>query len=140
MIPGKARLGLDIRQSTRNVPVSRPRDRRLSHGDAAARRGMTAEYVQRSDTSATPMDAAVVEALTAAAAASGGVPPDAVRRGPRHGAGAHVPSAMLFVPCKDGVSHDLSEEASSGRRGRSGGRGQALNAIWRSADRGSSRS
>jgi allantoate deiminase len=74
---------------------------------------MQVEFVQRSDSPATPMNESVVEALAAAAEASG----EPFRRMPS-GAGhdtqviaPHVPSAMLFVPCKDGISHDPSEEA-----------------------------
>ena len=114
VIPGEVRLGLDIRSVDTEAYRGVARGIADFARDAAARRGMTAEYVQRSDTSATPMDATVVEALAAAAAATG----EAFRQMPS-GAGhdtqlvaAHVPSAMLFVPCKDGVSHDPSEEAS----------------------------
>ena len=28
----------------------------------------------------------------------------------------HVPTAMVFVPCKDGISHSPAEDAESGRR------------------------
>jgi acetylornithine deacetylase/succinyl-diaminopimelate desuccinylase-like protein len=79
----------------------------------AVRRGMRAEYVERSDTPSTKMDTSVVEALTQAAEESG----EAFRLMPS-GAGhdtqlvaSLVPSAMVFVPCKDGISHDPSEEA-----------------------------
>jgi acetylornithine deacetylase/succinyl-diaminopimelate desuccinylase-like protein len=74
---------------------------------------MRAEYVQRSDTPAIPMDAAVVEALSAAASAAG-APYRQMPSGAGHDTqviAPRVPSAMLFVPCKDGVSHDPSEEA-----------------------------
>jgi hydantoinase/carbamoylase family amidase len=113
VIPGEAHLGFDIRS------VDGERHRAIARSiaefaqQAAGRRGMRAEYVQRSDTPAIPMDAAVVGALAAAAEAAGAP----YRRMPS-GAGhdtqviaPRVPSAMLFVPCKDGVSHDPSEEA-----------------------------
>jgi len=113
VIPGEAHLGFDIRS------VDAESYRGVARGiaefaeQAAARRGMRAEFVQRSDSPATPMDEGVVGALAAAAEASG----EPFRRMPS-GAGhdtqviaPHVPSAMLFVPCKDGVSHDPSEEA-----------------------------
>jgi acetylornithine deacetylase/succinyl-diaminopimelate desuccinylase-like protein len=74
---------------------------------------MRAEFAERSDSPPTAMHEDVVEALTQAARASG----EPFRRMPS-GAGhdtqliaSHVPSAMLFVPCKDGISHDPSEEA-----------------------------
>jgi hydantoinase/carbamoylase family amidase len=113
VIPGEAHLGLDIRSVDGETHRSIARRLEQFAQDSASKRGMRAEYVQRSDTPATPMDARVVEALAAAAAGSG----EPFRRMPS-GAGhdtqvmaPHVPSAMLFVPCKDGVSHDPSEEA-----------------------------
>jgi len=113
VIPGEAHLGFDIRS------VDAESYRGVARGvaefaqQAAAKRGMQVEFVQRSDSPATPMNESVVEALAAAAEASG----EPFRRMPS-GAGhdtqviaPHVPSAMLFVPCKDGISHDPSEEA-----------------------------
>ena len=72
------------------------------------------EYAQRSDTPATPMDAGVVAALSESAEAAG-APYRQMPSGAGHDTqviAPRVPSAMLFVPCKDGVSHDPSEEAS----------------------------
>jgi hydantoinase/carbamoylase family amidase len=113
VIPGEARLGFDIR----SVDAETYRGVARSIGEfaeqAAGRRGMSVEFVQRSDTPATPMDARVVESLTAAAAAAG-APYRQMPSGAGHDTqviARRVPSAMLFVPCKDGVSHDPSEEA-----------------------------
>jgi allantoate deiminase len=113
VIPGEAHLGFDIRSV--DADIYRGVARRLAAfaEEAAARRGMRAEFVQRSDSAATPMDSGVVEALTAAAEASG-EPFRLMPSGAGHDTqviAPHVPSAMVFVPCKDGVSHDPSEEA-----------------------------
>jgi allantoate deiminase len=80
----------------------------------AERRGMRAEYRERQRLAATPMDAKIVAALSDAAAACG----EPWRR--MHSGAAHdtmcvadrVPTAMVFVPCKDGISHHPAEQAS----------------------------
>lgn len=59
------------------------------------------------------MHETVVEALTRAARGSGErfrLMPSGAGHDTQLVAGL-VPSAMVFVPCKDGVSHDPSEEA-----------------------------
>jgi hydantoinase/carbamoylase family amidase len=113
VIPGEVRLGLDIRSVDPELYRGVARGIEAFAHEAAARRGMTAEYVQRSESAATAMDERIVDSLAAAAAAAG----ERFRRMPS-GAGhdtqliaRQVPSAMLFVPCKDGISHDPSEEA-----------------------------
>jgi hydantoinase/carbamoylase family amidase len=81
--------------------------------EAARRRGMKAEYRQRQTLPATPLDGRIVEALSAAAEATG------ERYMTMHSGAAHdtmcvaerVPSAMVFVPCRDGISHHPDEEA-----------------------------
>ena len=80
----------------------------------AERRGMRADYRERQRLAATPMDATIVDALAAAAAASD----EPWRR--MHSGAAHdtmcvadrIPTAMVFVPCKDGISHHPAEHAS----------------------------
>jgi hydantoinase/carbamoylase family amidase len=113
VIPGEVRLGLDIRSVDSDAYHGVARDLAAFAEQAAARRGMRAEFVQRSDSAATPMDDRVVGALAQAADASG-EPFRLMPSGAGHDTqlvAKHVPSAMLFVPCKDGVSHDPSEEA-----------------------------
>jgi hydantoinase/carbamoylase family amidase len=81
--------------------------------EAARRRGMKAEYRQRQTLPATPLDGGIVDALSAAAEATG------ERYVRMHSGAAHdtmcvaerVPSAMVFVPCRDGVSHHPDEKA-----------------------------
>ena len=81
--------------------------------ERAAARGMTVEVVERHRQPATPMDTRIVAALEVAAAATG----EAVLT--MHSGAAHdtmciagsVPTAMVFVPCKDGISHSPAEAA-----------------------------
>ena len=81
--------------------------------DAAQRRGMTARYVQRQTLPATALDARIVGALAEAAAATG-EPWTTMHSGAAHDTmcvAELVPSAMVFVPCRDGVSHHPAEHA-----------------------------
>ena len=74
-----------------------------------------------------PMDAGVVGALAASAEESG----ETFRQMPSGAAhdtqcvASRVPSAMVFVPCVDGLSHTPLEQADTGRRG-ARGRGRLL--------------
>lgn len=80
---------------------------------AAAKRGMTVEVVERQRNPATPMDARIVAALEAAAAATG-APVLTMHSGAAHDTmcvADTVPTAMVFVPCKDGLSHTPLEDA-----------------------------
>ena len=113
VIPGEARLGLDIRSVNGDAYHRVARELAEFAAAAAAQRGMRAEYLERSDSPPTEMDERVVEALRHAAEATG----EPFRLMPS-GAGHDtqlvaklVPSAMVFVPCKDGISHDPAEDA-----------------------------
>ena len=83
---------------------------------AADRRGLSLRRVERQLVPATPLDQQVIAALETAAEATGEA---AIRMisGAGHDtmciAGV-VPSAMLFVPCKDGISHHPAEDADPG--------------------------
>ncbi len=80
---------------------------------AAERRNMTAEVVLRQKLAVTPLDAAIVDALDEAARSTG----ESHMR--MHSGAAHdtmcvadrVPSAMVFVPCVEGISHHPDEDA-----------------------------
>jgi acetylornithine deacetylase/succinyl-diaminopimelate desuccinylase-like protein len=81
--------------------------------DAAERRGMTAEVSERQSLPATPMDERIVAALDASAQATG-EPSMVMVSGAAHDTmcvADRVPSAMVFVPCKDGISHSPLEDA-----------------------------
>jgi acetylornithine deacetylase/succinyl-diaminopimelate desuccinylase-like protein len=74
---------------------------------------MRAEFTERQNLPATPMDDRIVDALETAAQATG----EPFMR--MHSGAAHdtmcvadrVPTAMVFVPCVDGISHHPAEDA-----------------------------
>lgn len=113
VVPGQARISLDIRSMNdeRVQAVSRQIARFALV--ASRRRGMQASYSERQSVAAVNLDDRVVGALESAAGASGesyrrmisGAAHDTMCVAPR------VPSAMLFVPCKDGISHSPLERA-----------------------------
>ena len=114
VVPGRARLSLDIRgvvdESYRGVAA-----RIVEFAEqAAVRRGTTARFQQRQTLPATPMDDCIVDSLEAAAKATG-QPYMMMTSGAAHDTmcvADHVPTGMLFVPCKDGISHSPAEDAS----------------------------
>jgi hydantoinase/carbamoylase family amidase len=112
-VPGEARFSLDVRGVDEEGFRGVARDIEKFARAAAEQRGMTAEYVQRQTLSATPLDGRVVGALEVAADASG-EPYLAMHSGAAHDTmsiAGRVPSAMIFVPCKDGISHSPEEDA-----------------------------
>ena len=112
-IPGRTRISLDVRG-----PDDAAVHRVIGEIDefaqrAAAGRGMTSTYVQRQTVPATPMDPAIVEALEAAAQRTG-EPFTTMISGAAHDTmcvADRVPTAMVFVPCRDGLSHTPVEDA-----------------------------
>jgi hydantoinase/carbamoylase family amidase len=112
-VPGRARFSLDIRGVDEDGFRGVARDIAAFAKEAAERRGMSAEYAQRQTLSATPLDGRVVAALEEAAEASG-EPYMAMHSGAAHDTMSiadRVPSAMVFIPCKDGISHSPEEDA-----------------------------
>ncbi|MFN8185956.1 MAG: Zn-dependent hydrolase [Gaiellales bacterium] len=113
-IAERVRFSLDIRGPDEDAFRGVAREIGAYAERAAAARGMTAEYRERQTLPATPMSEAVVGALDAAASATGepyrvmvsGAAHDTMCVAPR------VPSAMVFVPCRDGISHHPAESAS----------------------------
>ena len=113
-IASRVRFSLDVRGPDDASFQGVARDIGAFTPEAARRRGMTAEYRQRQTLPATPLDAGIVGALGQAAAATG-EPWMTMHSGAAHdtmSVAGHVPSAMVFVPCKDGVSHHPDEDAS----------------------------
>jgi hydantoinase/carbamoylase family amidase len=113
-IAEQVRFSLDIRGPVEDAYRGVARDIAAFAERAAAARGMSAEYRERQTIPPTPMDEGIVDALETAAQATG----EPYRR--MHSGAAHdtmcvadrVPTAMVFVPCKDGVSHHPAEDAS----------------------------
>jgi allantoate deiminase len=113
VVPGKARLSLDTRGVVEEGFRSVARDIESFAREAAARNGLQATYRQRQALPATPLDERIVGALEAAARATG-EPFMVMPSGAAHDTmcvADHVPSAMVFVPCRDGISHSPLEDA-----------------------------
>jgi allantoate deiminase len=112
VVPGGVRVSLDTRSVTdghielrdRIVPYARER---------AEARGVGFEWVERQDLPVTPMDDRIVEALRAEAEATG-EPFLVMPSGAAHDTmcvADRVPTAMVFVPCRDGLSHTPLEDS-----------------------------
>jgi allantoate deiminase len=113
VVPGKARLSLDTRGVVEEGFRGVARDVESFARETAARNGLQATYRQRQTLPATPLNERVVGALEAAARASG-EPFMVMPSGAAHDTmcvADHVPSAMVFVPCRDGISHAPDEDA-----------------------------
>jgi hydantoinase/carbamoylase family amidase len=114
-IAAGVRFSLDIRGPDDDAFQGVARDIAEFAAATAAARGMTAEYAQRQTLAATPLDPGIVKALEEAARATG-EPSMTMHSGAAHDTmcvADHVPSAMVFVPCKDGISHHPAEDADS---------------------------
>jgi allantoate deiminase len=110
-IPGAVRLGVDIRSVDETVANTVAADLATFAIDAARRRGMTANYTERLNVAPGKLSEDVVRCVDNAAQATGA----SYRRMPSGGGhdtqlmAPHVPSGMVFVPCRDGLSHDPEE-------------------------------
>ena len=112
-VPGQARFSLDIRGPDEEAFRGVARDIAAFAEEIAEERGMTAHYAQRQTLPVTPLDGRVVGALEEAARESG-EPYMGMHSGAAHDTMSiadRVPSAMVFVPCKDGISHSPEEDA-----------------------------
>ncbi len=111
--PGRARATLDVRAADDAVRDA-VLDGTLAAGRAAAdRRGLAFAARDRARRPAVTLDRDVRAALARAADAAGAGGPELVS-GATHDTASlarHVPSGMLFVPCRDGVSHSPKEAA-----------------------------
>jgi len=115
VIPGRARLSLDVR-STSGAHAAVAREA-VDHARArAGGRGQEVRYAVRREVAPTPMDPRLV-GLLEAAAANAGAPWRRMASGAAHdtmNVARVVPSAMLFVPCREGISHAPDEHAEPG--------------------------
>lgn len=113
VVPGRARLSLDTRGVVEEGFQSVAGGVESFAQEAATERGLTATYRQRQTLPVTPMDERIVAALEEAAATTG-EPFMLMPSGAAHdtmSVAQHVPTAMVFVPCRDGISHAPEEEA-----------------------------
>jgi allantoate deiminase len=113
VIPGRARLSLDIRG------IDETAYREVAHiieqfaQGVAARRGAKARYTERQSAAPVRLDETTVDALQTAARHSG-VAHRRMVSGAAHDTAIvaeRAPSAMVFVPCRDGISHAPQESA-----------------------------
>jgi allantoate deiminase len=112
-IASRVRFSLDIRGPEEDAYRGVAREIGEFAGRAAAARGMSAHVVERQTLDPTPLDDRIVGALERVAASTG-EPFLRMHSGAAHDTmcvAARVPSAMVFVPCKDGISHHPAEEA-----------------------------
>jgi hydantoinase/carbamoylase family amidase len=112
-IPERIRMSLDIRGVDEPSFQGVARDIAAFAESRGAERGPRVEYRERQRLPATPLDERIVAALTDAAAATG-EPHMQMPSGAAHDTmcvADRVPSAMVFVPCKDGISHSPAEDA-----------------------------
>lgn len=113
VIPGRARVSLDIRGGEDELFRGVAGDIVAFAERSADRRSMAVSFTQRHTLPATTMDERIVSALEQAAKAAG-EPYMKMPSGAAHDTiyvADHVPAGMVFVPCKDGVSHSPLEDA-----------------------------
>ena len=113
VIPERIRFSLDIRGVDEKGYGGVARDIAEFVQQAAEARGMTAEVHERQTLAPTTLDAGIVAALENAARSTG-KPFKLMPSGAAHDTmcvADHVPSAMVFVPCRDGISHSPLEDA-----------------------------
>jgi len=114
VVPGRARFSIDTRGVDEDACRGVARGIAAFAEQAASRRGLTATFAQRQTLAPTPMDERIVGALEAAAKDTG-EPFMLMPSGAAHDTmcvAERVPSAMVFVPCRDGISHSPLEDAS----------------------------
>lgn len=114
VVAGEASLTLDIRGTRDEAVTAVAEEIRRFAVAAARRRKMRAIFTDRASLPATALDDRVRAALTAAAKASR-VPHSSMPSGAVHDTmclARRVPSGMLFIPCRDGISHSPAESAS----------------------------
>lgn len=111
VVPGEVRFSIDIRSGE---PARRDRAAQailvaLEH--IASARGLTVAVEQVHDLPASPCDPALMDMMDAALADAGG-PPFRLVSGAGHDAmamAALCPTAMLFIRCRAGISHNPAE-------------------------------
>ncbi|AZI44949.1 Zn-dependent hydrolase (plasmid) [Deinococcus psychrotolerans] len=113
VVPGRARLSLDLRDPDESNLRSLAERVKL-HGQAlAARRNQQFTYREELFSAPVPLDLSVVDGLGEAASQQG-IQTQRMASGAGHDAmmmAGLVPAGMLFVPCLNGVSHSPEEWA-----------------------------
>jgi len=113
VIPGEIAFTLDVRSPDAAVMDALDRDIRAAIADIAGRRRTEISLAQIWRKPPTIFDGKLVDAVQAAAAELG-YSYRRITSGAGHDAcnvAGVIPAAMIFVPCKDGVSHNELEDA-----------------------------
>jgi allantoate deiminase len=111
VIPGAIEVSLDIRAATSATRDAAVVEITTEIEAIATRRGLDVAIEQLQDLPESPCNLALTDQLAAAVAASG-VKPRPLQSGAGHDAmtmAALCPTAMLFLRCKGGVSHNPAE-------------------------------
>jgi allantoate deiminase len=113
VVPGEARISLDLRGIS-DGKVQAAKDKIIDFARrSSARRGLESRFTERQAVAAVRLDEHLVKAI-AGAAESVAEPYRLMTSGAAHDTmciAPFVPSAMVFVPCRDGISHSPLEEA-----------------------------
>ncbi|CAE6715217.1 Zn-dependent hydrolase [Paraburkholderia domus] len=115
-IAGKLAFTVDLRHPDDAQIDAMERDVRVAFEQIATQRGLRAAISTYWKSPATPFDSACV-ALVEQAAQQLGYAYERIVSGAGHDAihlARHVPTAMVFIPCVDGLSHNEAEDALPG--------------------------
>lgn len=110
-MPGETFFTVDIRDPNDAVVLEMESEFKKRFADIAEASGVTLDIVQIWDAPAVHFSPACVE-MVAAAASEGSYSARRMVSGPGHDAAylaSVTPTAMIFVPCKDGLSHNEEE-------------------------------
>lgn len=113
VIPGEIAFTLDVRSPDATIMDALDRDIRAALGEIASRRRVDIKLDQIWRKPPTIFDSKLVDAVQAAATELG-YSYRRITSGAGHDAcnvATVIPAAMIFVPCKDGISHNELEDA-----------------------------
>jgi beta-ureidopropionase / N-carbamoyl-L-amino-acid hydrolase len=113
VVPGQVRFTLDLRDPRSAILDAAEAALRARIDEIAERRRLTVALTRIWRKEPVPFDPAIVDSVEAAAGALG-LSHRRMVSGAGHDAcnlAGQVPTAMIFVPCRDGVSHNESESA-----------------------------
>ena len=111
VIPGEVRFTIDVRSGEEARRDRAAQEIRVALDDIAAARGLRLSVTQVHDLPASPCDPQLMD-LMDAAVMDAGQPPFRLVSGAGHDAmvmAALCPTAMLFIRCRDGISHNPAE-------------------------------
>lgn len=115
VIPGEVRLTLDVRAGDNAVCATLASEILADFGSIASARDVTLHIDSLHDLAASPCDADLMQMMDEALVAEG-LPPHRLMSGAGHDAmimSALCPTAMLFIRCQGGVSHNPAESVSA---------------------------